>query len=82
MAGSVTEDYKALYGIIPSAVLLLRDDELLFARVSLKWLPAIQRRRCRSRQTERKMADAMSWMVELHIGVHNEACWTGFHMTT
>jgi hypothetical protein len=40
MAGSVTEDNKALYGIIPSAVLLLRDDELLFARVSLKWLPA------------------------------------------
>ena len=30
---------------------------------------------------ETEMAGAMSWMVELHIGVHNEACWTGFHMT-
>jgi hypothetical protein len=36
--------------------------------------------KCWIRQPKLKMAGAMSWMVELHIGVHNEACWTGFHM--
>ena len=27
------------------------------------------------------MAGAISWMVELHTGLHNEGYWTGFHMT-
>jgi hypothetical protein len=39
MARSATKDNKALYGIITSAVLLLRDDALLGPRVSRKWLP-------------------------------------------
>jgi hypothetical protein len=32
-------EQKGLYGIITSAVLLLRDDALLGPRVSRKWLP-------------------------------------------
>ena len=39
MARSATKDNKALYGIITSAVLLLRDNALLGPRVSRKWLP-------------------------------------------
>jgi hypothetical protein len=40
MAGSATKDNKALYGIITSAVSLLRDHELLGPRVLRRWLPA------------------------------------------